>query len=395
MQVEDRSRVTDDTVSLLRRVSFFEDLPEDDLNRVAGLVDAVRVEDGEYVFKEKDPGRALFIVRDGSVDLILEAPPGGRERLAHRRPGETFGEAALLGGQAQACSARAVGETRLLRMDKTAFQELLADQRVALRVLASLSNAVRARDLRLSAQERLSTNGLQAAAGSVETASLSRTIQRGLLPREVPRIPGFDVAAGTSLVDEGHGRTIWDHFVLRDGRRGLASLNVQGERLPAGQYLAVARPLLRELARDHEDLRGLLARVNSGLTSAVIEGAEHYVEAGVVLPSDRGVEWAAAGRCPGAILRRDGTFHEFSSHGPPLGMLDGFQYDTQRMELGAGDAVILLSEATQGLFRGAADLVSSLQGKPVGEVVSRLQAAVKKARPDAGAEVSVVFIRKQ
>jgi sigma-B regulation protein RsbU (phosphoserine phosphatase) len=224
---------------------------------------------------------------------------------------------------------------------------------------------------------------------------ISRKIQRGLLPSDAPRIPGFDLAAGTSLVEDGPGRTVWDSFQLRDGRTGLVNLTVQGDSLPPALYLAVARSLLRELARDQDDLLGFLARVNSGLATAVVEGADQYVEAGVLLPSEGGVEWAGAGRCPGAVIRRNGVFEEFSTHGPPLGMMEGFLYGTERMELGAGDAVVVLSDVSPGIFRGAADLVASLQGKPAGEVVSTLHKALAKAEPDSSVEASVLFVRKQ
>ena len=226
-------------------------------------------------------------------------------------------------------------------------------------------------------------------------ADVSRRIQRGLLPAEAPRIPGFDLAAGTRLADDGSGRTVWDHFQLRDGRTGLVNLNVQGDGLPPGIHLAIARGLLRELGRDHEDLQGFLARVNSGLAAAALENVDQFVEAGVLLPSEGGVEWAGAGRCPGAVIRRDGVFEEFSTHGPPLGMMAGFQYGTERMELGAGDAVIVLSETSQGIFRGAADLVASLQGKPAAEVVTMVHKALAKALPEVSVEASVLFVRKQ
>jgi hypothetical protein len=65
------------------------------------------------------------------------------------------------------------------------------------------------------------------------------------------------------------------------------------------------------------------------------------------------------------------------------------------MELGAGDAVIVLSAVSQGIFRGAADLVASLQGKPAGEVVSTLHKGLAKAQPEVPAEASVLFVRKQ
>lgn len=229
---------------------------------------------------------------------------------------------------------------------------------------------------------------------SYET-ELSRRIQRGLLPAEAPSIPGFDLAAGTRLAEDGPGRTVWDHFRMADGRTGLVNLSVEGDGLPAGVFLTAARSLLRELGRDHHDLTGFLARVNSGLAAAAMEGLDQYVEAGVLLPSGSGIEWAGAGRCPGAVIRRNGVFEEFSTHGPPLGMMEGFLYGTETMELGAGDAVIVLSEVSQGIFRGAADLVASLQGKPAAEVVTMVHKGLVKAQPHTTVESSVLFVRKQ
>lgn len=229
---------------------------------------------------------------------------------------------------------------------------------------------------------------------SLSADEVSRIIQRGLLPSEVPRIPGFDVAAGTSLAEDGPGRTIWDFFQLKGGKVGLVNLSVQGDGLPPGHYLGVARSLLRELGQDHDGLQGFLARVNSGLTSAVVEGMDQFVEAGVLVPGEGGVEWAGAGRCPGAVIRRNGVFEEFSTHGPPLGMMGGFLYGTEQVELGAGDAVIVLSHISPGLFRGAADLVASLQGRPVGDIVATLHKALAKAHAGASMEVSALFVRK-
>jgi len=224
---------------------------------------------------------------------------------------------------------------------------------------------------------------------------ISRIIQRGLIPRTAPRVKGYDIAAGTLLEEDGRGGTVWDFTTLKDDRIALLTLNVQGEGLPPGHYLALARSLVRELGKDQQGLKGLLARVNSGIAAAVVEGMEQYVEAGILLPWDGHLEWAGAGRCLGGIIRRSGILEEFSTHGPPLGMLEGFRYETQRFELGVGDAVIVLSEASQGIFRGAADLVASLQGKPVGEIVATVQKALRKAQPRDPAETSILFVRRQ
>lgn len=230
---------------------------------------------------------------------------------------------------------------------------------------------------------------------SNQVDEVSRLIQRGLIPKEAPSISGFDIAAGTSLDPGGSGRNVWSHFRLSDGRIGLVILHAQGDGLPAAHFLALARSLLKEMALDHDGLVGLLARVNSGMADAVPEGSAQHVEAGIVLPGDRKIEWASAGRCPGAVIKRDGVLAEFSSHGPPLGVLGGFLYGTQEVELGAGDAVVVLSGASQGIFRGATDLVVALQGKPVAEIVTTVQKALKKAQPDTALESSVLLLRRQ
>jgi CRP-like cAMP-binding protein len=392
VQAVDRSWKTEEMVPFLQELSFFRGLPMEDLEFAAGLFSTMKAEDGECLFKEGEPGVAFYVVQEGGVELALERPSGGVEKLAFRRPGESLGEAALLHGGPHSSTATAVGATLLLCCDKDAFQDLLTNNGMAQRILGSLARAQRALDLRLSAQERLSQKVRD---GASELKGLSRIIQRGLLPREAPKVGGYDVAVSTSLGEGSSGRTMWDHFDLKDGGVGLVSFNVLGEGLPPAYYLAVARCLLREIARDQGDLRGLLARVNSGLAGAVVEGMEQFVEAGILIPSRSGVEWAGAGRCPGGIIRRNGIFQEFTSHGPPLGMLGGFLYGTQRLELGSGDSVLVLSEAPQGIFRGAADLVATLHGKPVGEVVSTLQKALSKARQDEDLDVSVLFVRKQ
>lgn len=392
MQLDDQSWATEEVIPLLRNVSFFEGLSDEDLDQVAAIVRKVSAEEDEILFREGDQGDAFFIVHEGGVELTVARPSGQVEKLALRRSGEAFGEMALLNDAPRSATARAAKASRLIRIDKSAFQDLLGENQLALGILASLSKALRALDMRFTAQERLNASQ---GGGGVDVPEMSRLLQRGLIPEEAPRIQGFDIAAGTNLEDAGEGRTTWDFTSLKDGRVALINLNVQGEGFPPGHYLAMARSLLRELALDHGDLQGLLARVNSGLAAAVVEGMEQYVEAGILLPGEGAVEWAGAGRCPGAIIRRSGIFEEFSTHGPPLGMMDGFLYGTQTMELGAGDAVIVLSDAPQGIFRGAADLVASLQGKPVGEIVSTVHKALKKALPDATTETSVLFIRKQ
>lgn len=376
-----------EVLPLLRKVSLFEGLPDDDLERVASLVHGTTAEEGEILFEEGEPGDGYYVVHSGAVEIVVEGADG-EEKLAVRRTGEGFGEMALIDDSPRSATARVAERAEILVIGREDFRSVLGEDTLALRMLEALAGALRALDVRFAARKR------RAGAGS-DAREISRTLQRGLLPRNAPKVEGYEIAAGTSLEDDGEGRTVWDTFSLTDGRPALVSLLVRGHGLPPSHYLGVARALLRELARGEARPTELLRRVNEGVADSVIHDGEYSVECGMLVLSDGEAVWTGAGRPAGAVLRRDGNFEELPSHGPPLGMMGGFRYGTERIELGQGDVVLVLSEASRGLFRGAADLVATLQGKPVGEVVSTVHRALRKAHESAVPETTVLYARKK
>lgn len=213
-----------------------------------------------------------------------------------------------------------------------------------------------------------------------------------MLGRDVPSVAGFDIAAGTTLEERGRGHTVWDAVSLPDGREALMVLEVRAEGLPAAHVVGTARAAVRAAIPGAGSLAQTLARANDALAEIHVEGVEQFVECAVVVPDAQGIEWACAGRVPAGILGREGTFTQLGSHGPPLGMMAGFNYGTERAALGSGTSVLVLSGGSTGLFRGAADLVAEVQGKPAGEVVGTIHRAIRKARE--GEEISVLFLRR-
>ncbi|HZD06568.1 MAG TPA: PP2C family protein-serine/threonine phosphatase [Longimicrobiales bacterium] len=223
---------------------------------------------------------------------------------------------------------------------------------------------------------------------------MSRAVQRRLLPRNAPRVTGYDVAAGTTTEDDGRGHTVWDWITLGNGRPLVLAYNVQGTGLPASHDLVAVRAVLRALASEYVELTDILPRANAALSQAAVSDGRRFVEcAAVVLDADW-IEWSSAGRVPAGVIRRDGTFDELGSHGPPLGMMEGFRYGSRRISMGPGDIFVVLTEASMGLFRGAADLVAQVQGRTAGEVVGTLHRAVRKAHGDRPRETTVILIRK-
>lgn len=221
------------------------------------------------------------------------------------------------------------------------------------------------------------------------------SLLQALLPRTAPRVEGFDLAGGTALEPTRAGNTIWVTFPMAGGRTGMAVTLVQAGDVPAALVLATVRAFLIEVGHATESPAATLAVINDALSRTRLAGATQLVACAILVPGVSGAAWACAGTVSAGVIRRAGTFEELPSHGPNLGMLPGFSYGVTEVELGPGDEILVLAGASDGLFRGAADLVASLAGKPAGEVVSTVHKAIRKARVnEAAIETSALFLRR-
>ena len=84
--------------------------------------------DQQAVFRRGDSADAFYVVRSGAVRIEDEDPDEGDTIVLttlHR--GDAFGELGLLGSAARSATARAEGDVALFRVDKAAFDALLAD----------------------------------------------------------------------------------------------------------------------------------------------------------------------------------------------------------------------------------------------------------------------------
>lgn len=81
---------------------------------------------GEVIFYEGDQGESMYLVWSGQV-VILRGDPDAPVVLAFRKPGEIFGEMALLENQPRSATVIALDNTRLLKINRTGFEQLLQE----------------------------------------------------------------------------------------------------------------------------------------------------------------------------------------------------------------------------------------------------------------------------
>lgn len=131
-------------IAALDGMPLFRDLGAADLATLAATVRTRRYQRAEVIFKQGDPGDALFIVLTGRVKISSASDTGSEAILTTLRPGEWFGALALLDGAPRSASATAVDATETLILPRDRFRRLVDDDRtIREHVLTALAEELR------------------------------------------------------------------------------------------------------------------------------------------------------------------------------------------------------------------------------------------------------------
>jgi CRP-like cAMP-binding protein len=109
--------------------------------------------DGEAIIEQGKSGQSMFVVQSGQVEVI-QATDHGNQHLATLRTGDFFGEMAIFEKEVRSATVRAVGEARILRIDKkTLLRRIKEDPLLAANLLQSMSHRIRVLDKQLAEYE--------------------------------------------------------------------------------------------------------------------------------------------------------------------------------------------------------------------------------------------------
>ena len=109
----------------LSQVPLFKRLEPEELERLATRVEQVDFPAGETIFNENDKGDALYVVHSGSVRIWVLDEDAQPVTLAELKPGDFFGELAVLDRGPRSSNATAITEIILHRLSSDDFQEFL------------------------------------------------------------------------------------------------------------------------------------------------------------------------------------------------------------------------------------------------------------------------------
>lgn len=182
-------------------------------------------------------------------------------------------------------------------------------------------------------------------------------IQRSLLPRKLPNIPGLELAANYQT-SKWAGGDYYDFFELADGRLGILIADVSGHGTPAAVLMAILHAIAHQFPGPVQPPGEVLAHINRALCESYTNDPVMFVTAfyGVYNPRTGELLYANAGH-PSPMVRASsgGGVVSISSDlsGIPLGITPDVSFVDASHTLSSGEALLMftdgISEAREGL----------------------------------------------
>ena len=174
---------------------------------------------------------------------------------------------------------------------------------------------------------------------------IARNIQRALLPKSLPQLPGFDLAGFCESARQVGG-DFYDVLQINEHSALLVIADVMGKGVPAAMFAATLRGLLRAAPEMATQPGALLGRVNRLLYDE-LSNVEMFITAQLVFVDvlSRRIITANAGHCPVLLqstLRKN--ISAIAPDGLPLGILPDTTFYDQTADLEARSRLILYTD---------------------------------------------------
>jgi serine phosphatase RsbU (regulator of sigma subunit) len=170
----------------------------------------------------------------------------------------------------------------------------------------------------------------------------ARLIQHSLLPKEIPMLPGWQIATYYQSAREVGG-DLYDFLTFEDGRLGLVIGDVADKGVPAAIVMASTRSMLRAAAQVTDSPGEVLARVNDLLSADMPPNMFVTCFYAVLDPISGKLRYANAGHdLP--YQREAGSVYELHATGMPLGLMPGMRYEEQEVIVAPDDSLLFYSD---------------------------------------------------
>ena len=346
--------------NIIGSIPPFASLPSDEIEYLARSLSPRAIPEQTLLLQEGGMGDRLYILLEGQVEIIKALGTDAERLLGVRGAGSFIGEMSLFSGHGRhTASVRARTPLRVLEISRAEFDALLSRQPALAQAMArTLSGRLdesenqTIRDLlEKNLQLRQAYEELKAAQAQLiekermeAELDVARSIQRSILPRSKPRLPGFDVGVLMEPM-RSVGGDLYDFIPLGDNRLGIVVGDVSGHGVPAAIFMALAYSLLHAEARRAGSPGEALRNLNDHLLGMNESSMFVTVLYGILNSDTREFEYARAGHELPVLLNAQGEVAELpSGSGQMLGLFPAPRLDEQSVILLPGSLLLLYTD---------------------------------------------------
>lgn len=209
-------------------------------------------------------------------------------------------------------------------------------------------------------------------------------IQRGILPRGAPRVPGIDLA-GHNAPCRTVGGDYYDFIPYSDGRVAVVLGDVAGKGMSAALLMSNLQARVQILAEDPSDLSGLMGRLDQSVAINCPDNRFITMFMAVLDPENEQLLFCNAGHNPPLLIHPSAEVERLKAVGTALGILPGLSYKEESRKFGPGDLLAIYSDGVtesenpEGEEYGEnrlAELLAANRGESAEDLVERVLQAI-------------------
>lgn len=130
------------SIELFKKIPLFRECTNTELIKIANMMQKVQFNAGNVIFKRGDSGDALYLIREGQVEVLAPSPEedAAEDVVAVLGPGDLFGEMAMVEHEPRSATVRSRTELKMLRLQKDYFENLMKqDHEIAFKIYRRLT----------------------------------------------------------------------------------------------------------------------------------------------------------------------------------------------------------------------------------------------------------------
>ena len=138
-------------VEVLRDVPLFNKIDHTKLKLLAFTSENLTHQDGNFLFREGEPGDAAYIILKGKVSVFIETDKGPEDDAELKR-GDVVGEISILSDDPRTASVKAIESVQTLKVTKDTFIHQLTEfPEIAIEIMRDLASRLNKTNIQLRA----------------------------------------------------------------------------------------------------------------------------------------------------------------------------------------------------------------------------------------------------